>query len=293
MTPSDLPAGVGVGFKSRHFADILTTRPTLAFLEVHAENLMGAGGPVHAQLGRLAQDYALSIHGVGLNIGAPQPLDRTHLSRIRHVCERYQAASFSEHLAWSSHGENYFADLLPLPYTQATLDGVCDHIDAVQEALGRQMLLENPSTYVDFEGSTIEETAFLGEIVRRTGCGLLLDINNVFVSSVNHDRSARDYLATFPLHAVREIHLGGHHEDALSDGTPLLIDSHSAAVADPVWQLYADVVAASGPVPTLIEWDNDVPEWAVLYADVRRAQALAARIAVMSPNAARETTHDA
>lgn len=274
MKPAILPRGVGVGFKSRHFADILKTRPHLAFLEVHAENFMGDGGPPHAQLARLAEDYALSIHGVGLNIGAPAPLDRDHLARVKHLCERYDPASFSEHLAWSSHGENHFADLLPLPYTKETLDWVSAHVDEVQETLGRQLLLENPSTYVRFRDSTMAETDFLSALVERTGCGLLLDVNNVFVSATNHGTSAQGYLVNFPLHAVGEIHLGGHHADSLPDGSKLLIDSHSAAVADDVWDLFRSVIAQNGPLPTLIEWDNDVPEWSVLHADVR----LAARV---------------
>lgn len=279
MVPAELPSGVGVGFKSRHFADIIRTRPDLAFLEVHAENFMGEGGPPHAQLQRLCEDYALSIHGVGLNIGAPSPLDRPHLLRVRRLCERYAPASFSEHLAWSSHGRNHFADLLPLPYTSETLDWVSAHVEEVQDALGRQILLENPSTYVRFSDSTMTETEFLHALVERTGCGLLLDVNNVFVSATNHGTSARDYLAAFPLDAVGEIHLGGHHGDTLSDGSTLLIDSHSAEVADPVWSLFENVISQHGALPTLIEWDNDIPEWPVLHSEVKRAAGLMARAA--------------
>ena len=286
MNPAELPSGVGVGFKSRHFADIMRTRPRLAFFEVHAENFMGEGGPPHAQLTRLSQDYALSIHGVGLNIGAPAPLDRSHLARVKRLCDRYGPASFSEHLAWSSHGENHFADLLPLPYTEETLDWVSAHVDEVQNTIGRQLLLENPSTYVRFDDSTMAETAFLAALVERTGCGLLLDINNVFVSAVNHGTSAQDYLDEFPLDAVGEVHLGGHHADTLSDGSTLLIDSHSAAVTDPVWHLFEAVIALRGPLPTLIEWDNAVPEWPVLHAEAERAGAV---IAFAAHSAATQT----
>ena len=231
---------------------------------------MGAGGLPHAQLTALRADHALSIHGVGLSIGGEGPLDADHLARLRALCDRYQPESFSEHLAWSSHGAEYLNDLLPLPYTPATLDRVCDHVDRVQEALGRPMLLENPATYLLFAASTLPETEFLARIAARTGCGLLLDVNNVFVSCTNHRADPRAYLADFPMQAVAEIHLGGHAAEALPGG-PLLIDSHGAAVADPVWTLYAEVIARIGPRPTLVEWDNDLPDWPVLAAEAARA----------------------
>lgn len=268
-----LPAAAGLGFKPEHFADIRHLRPALGFFEVHAENYMGDGGPPHRQLSALRADYALSLHGVGLSIGGSGPLDAAHLARLRALIDRYQPESFSEHLAWSSHGSAYLNDLLPLPYTPATLDLVCDHIDAVQEALGRRMLLENPSTYILFDQSRLAETEFLRQVVRRTGCGLLLDVNNVFVSATNHRSDPRAYLADFPLQAVAEIHLGGHAEEALPSG-PLLIDAHGSPVADPVWALYAEVIAAIGPQPTLIEWDNDVPPFATLLAEAARADAV-------------------
>lgn len=268
-----LPAAAGLGFKPEHFADIRQLRPDLGFFEVHAENYMGDGGVPHRQLAALRADYGLSLHGVGLSIGGAGPLDAAHLARLRVLVDRYQPESFSEHLAWSSHGAEYLNDLLPLPYTPATLDLVCEHIDRVQEALGRQMLLENPSTYILFEQSSLTETEFLRQVVRRTGCGLLLDVNNVFVSATNHRSDPRAYLADFPLQAVAEIHLGGHAEEALPSG-PLLIDAHGSPVADPVWVLYAEVIAAIGPQPTLIEWDNDVPPFATLLAEAARADAV-------------------
>ncbi|MBS9477014.1 MNIO family bufferin maturase [Ancylobacter radicis] len=279
MISSSLPRGPGVGFKPEHFAAIAAAPQPVGFFEVHAENYMGAGGPPHAQLGRLRADYALSIHGVGLSIGSMQPLDREHLSRLRALCERYQPESFSEHLAWSSHDSVFLNDLLPLPYTPATLHHVAGHIDLVQETLGRQMLLENPATYLTFAQSTLEETDFLAELVRRTGCGLLLDINNVFVAATNHHLDARAYLARFPLTAVREIHLSGHSETVDDQGAPLLIDSHDTPVKDPVWALYEEVIARTGPIATLIEWDNDVPEWPVLRAEAEAAGALLAHAA--------------
>lgn len=268
-----LPASAGVGFKPEHFDQIRATTPRVGFLEVHAENYMGAGGLPHHQLGQLRRDHALSIHGVGLSIGGADALNRDHLARLKALCDRYQPDSFSEHLAWSSHGGDYLNDLLPLPYTEETLGQVCQHISQVQEVLGRRMLLENPSTYVFFEQSTIPETEFLAEVVRRTGCGLLLDVNNVFVSATNHRTDAMAYLAAFPIEAVGEIHLGGHTEEELPSG-PLLIDAHGTPVADPVWSLYAAVLTWTGPVPTLIEWDNDVPPWSDLLAEVLRAQSL-------------------
>jgi uncharacterized protein (UPF0276 family) len=268
-----LPASAGIGFKPEHFDHIRAASPRIGFLEVHAENYMGAGGLPHHQLGLLRRDHALSIHGVGLSIGGSDALNPDHLARLKALCDRYQPDSFSEHLAWSSHGGDYLNDLLPLPYTAETLDHVCRHVSQVQEVLGRRMLLENPSTYVLFEQSTLPETEFLAEVVRRTGCGLLLDVNNVFVSATNHRTDALAYLADFPIHAVGEIHLGGHAEEALPSG-PLLIDAHGTPVADPVWALYASVLAQTGPRPTLIEWDNDVPPWPELLAEAQRAQTL-------------------
>ena len=267
---SQLPAAAGVGFKPEHFADIRAMSPDLGFFEIHAENYMGAGGAPHAMLEALRADYALSLHGVGLSIGGARGLDVDHLKRLRALVDRYQPESFSEHLAWASHGGDYLNDLLPLPYTPETLSLVCDHVDQVQEALGRRMLLENPATYVLFHDSTIPEAEFLREVVRRTGCGLLLDVNNVFVSTTNHRTDARRYLADFPLEAVGEIHLGGHAEEELPSG-PLLIDNHGAEVAEPVWVLFEEVIAKTGPLPSLIEWDNDVPAFPVLLADAVRA----------------------
>ncbi|OJY34448.1 MAG: hypothetical protein BGP11_17585 [Rhodobacterales bacterium 65-51] len=272
MQPA-LPAAAGLGFKPEHFPAIRDTRPALGFFEVHAENYMGAGGPPHRMLTALRQDYALSLHGVGLSIGGAGRLNADHLARLRALVDRYQPESFSEHLAWSSHGTDYLNDLLPLPYTPETLNVVCDHIDEVQTVLGRRMLLENPSTYVIFEQSEIPETAFLTEIARRTGCGLLLDVNNVFVSCTNHRMDPRAWLADFPLHLAGEIHLGGHAEEELPSG-PLLIDAHGSPVADPVWALFAETVMRSGPLPTLIEWDNDVPIFAELMAEADRASVI-------------------
>jgi uncharacterized protein len=273
---ANLPARAGVGFKPAHFRDILAAPQPLGFFEVHAENYMGAGGPPHAQLGSLRERYALSIHGVGLSIGSTEPLDREHLALLKALCARYEPESFSEHLAWSSHDGVYFNDLLPLPYTPQTLALVAEHIDEVQTALGRTMLLENPSSYFRLAESVIPEVDFLAELARRTGCGLLLDVNNVFVSAKNNGTDPRSYLEGFPLDRVEEIHLGGHAREADDAGQTLLIDAHGSPVADEVWTLYADVVARTGPVATLIEWDNDVPDWPTLVAQAIAAEKILA-----------------
>ena len=268
MPPHRLESGsVGVGFKAEHFDAVMESRPSLGFFEIHAENYIGAGGPPHRRLEAIRARYPLSLHGVGLSIGSPGPLDRAHLARLVAVAERYQPAIVSEHLAWSTHEGAFFNDLLPLPYTEETLERVCEHIDIVQTALKRTMLLENPSTYVAFAETTMGETEFLAEIVRRTGCGLLLDVSNIFVSATNHGYDPRLYLAGFPLAAVGEIHLAGCADDTDDAGFPLLIDAHDTPVRDAVWLLYAETIQRLGPTPTLIEWDNDVPEWPKLFGE--------------------------
>lgn len=268
-----LPNGVGVGYKPQHFQDILNTPAPVTWLEIHAENYMGAGGRPLAQLRALSEHFAMSVHGVGLSIGSQGRLDRDHLARLKHLNDWLAPASFSEHLAWSTHDTGFYNDLLPLPYTNTTLRTVCDHIDEVQETLGRQMLLENPSSYLAFAESTMDEISFLHAVTKRTGCGLLLDVNNVFVSATNLQMDARAYIDAFPLDKVGEIHLGGHDEDHDDHGAPLLIDSHGTEVADPVWALYAHTLKKGGAKPTLIEWDTDVPDWHVLVAEAKRAEA--------------------
>jgi uncharacterized protein len=275
---TSLPPRAGVGLKPEHYRAILDTSPDIGWFEIHAENYMGEGGPPHHFLGAIRERYPVSLHGVGLSIGGSGPLDREHLDRLKALIARYEPASFSEHLAWSSHDNVYLNDLLPLPYTEETLARVCEHIDEVQERLGRRMLLENPSTYVAFAGAAMSEIEFLREVVRRTSCGLLLDVNNVFVQSVNHGFDAAAFIDEFPVEHVGEIHLGGHAADSDDDGSALLIDDHGRAVADPVWALYAHALSRAGAKPTLIEWDNDVPGWEVLFAEAKRADcAIAAR----------------
>lgn len=279
FTPSRFPANLlrpraGAGFKAEHLDIILQSDAEAAFFEVHAENYMGKGGAPHAQLAELRNKYALSVHGVGLSIGAPGALDKQHLARLKAVIDRYQPSLVSEHLAWSTHDDTYYNDLLPVPYTHDVLNRVCMHIDEVQETLARQILLENPSTYVLFENSEMSEVEFITQIAQRTGCGLLLDVNNVYISATNHHYSAVDYLNRFPVHLVREIHLAGHATDEDSFGNPLLIDAHDRPVADAVWALYQHLIAISGAIPTLIEWDNDVPAWPILAAEMQAANAI-------------------
>jgi uncharacterized protein (UPF0276 family) len=273
-TPRTLPAAVGIGYKAPYFSGLMADPGPVTWLEIHAENYMGAGGRPLAQLRALAERFPISLHGVGLSIGGERPLDTDHLARLRHLCDWLNPASFSEHLAWSTHDTGFLNDLLPLPYTAATLARVCTHIDQLQEVLGRRMLLENPASYLAFTETAMEEVTFLAQIARRTGCGLLLDVNNVFVSTTNQGWDARAYIDAFPLHAVGEIHLGGHDTDADEHGRPLLIDSHGRAVIDPVWALYAHTIARGGPRPTLIEWDNDLPPLPMLMAEAARAHAI-------------------
>ncbi|SDZ99969.1 DUF692 domain-containing protein [Rubrimonas cliftonensis] len=266
-TAPALPARAGVCFKPQHWPAIEAEAPEVGFFEVHAENYMGEGGPPHRMLEALRARWPLSLHGVGLSIGGAGALDRDHLVRLRALVDRYAPASFSEHLAWSSHDGVFFNDLLPLPYDEATLGRVCAHVEQAQEALGLRLLLENPSAYVAFESATMAETDFLAEVVRRTGCGLLLDVNNVYVSATNQGFAPAAYLDAFPLAAVGEVHVAGHAVEVGADGSRLLIDSHDRRVDAAVWALYGRVVAMTGPLPTLVEWDAEIPELDILLAE--------------------------
>ncbi|NSX11614.1 DUF692 domain-containing protein [Pseudomonas lini] len=271
---SGLPPRSGLGLKTGHFGEVLGAQPDIGFFEVHAENYMVAGGPFHHFLGLIREHYPLSLHGVGLSIGAEGPLDNQHLQRLAALIERYQPQSFSEHLAWSSHGPVFLNDLLPLAYDAPTLNRVCEHIDQVQSILKRPMLLENPATYLAFQRSTIDEADFISEVIRRTGCGLLLDVNNVYVSCINHQRDPLAYIDALPLHSVGEIHLAGFAEDTDSLGDRLLIDDHGAPIDNAVWTLYKRVLERIGPIATLIERDNQLPAFSVLHAEARQADEL-------------------
>lgn len=269
-----IPARAGVGLKPEHYWTILETRPEIGFFEVHAENYMGQGGPPHRYLSAIAALYPLSLHGVGLSIGGNRPLDQTHLRRLKEVVQRYNPVLFSEHLAWSTHDAGFFNDLLPLPYTASTLQHVCEHIDEVQTTLTRQMLLENPSTYLRFAESTYSEGEFIAEVAKRTGCGLLLDVNNVFVASINQGGDPVQYLNGYPISKVQEIHLAGYKQESDEKESLLLIDTHDRPVSEVVWSLFEETIRRTGPMATLIEWDADVPSWATLQAEATRAESL-------------------
>lgn len=270
-----LPAQAGVGFKPRHFDELQADPMPPGFVEVHAENYMGAGGMPHAQLTALRERLPLSLHGVGLSLGSQAPPDRAHLDRLAKLIARYQPAAFSEHLAWSTHDGRFFNDLLPLSYDTQTLLRVCAHIDQVQERLKLWMLLENPSTYLEFQGSSYSEPDFIAAVVQRTGCALLLDVNNVYVSCHNNRHDPLAYLAALPMDAVQQVHLAGHAEERdPNGGDSLLIDHHGAPVADAVWALYAHALAMTGPVATLIEWDTHIPAYATLREQAQRADAI-------------------
>jgi uncharacterized protein len=270
--PAAPPLRCGVGLKPSHYAAILERRPDVGFFEVHAENYMGDGGPPHRYLEAIRASYPISVHGVGLSIGGARPLDRDHLARLARLVGRYDPCLVSEHLAWSAHEIGVLNDLLPLPYTEETLAHVVRQVDAMQTAIGRHVLLENPATYLRFAHSPIPEPEFLAEVARRSGCGLLLDVTNVYVSSVNHGLDPLAYLDGFPFDRVEEIHLAGFGRGSATAGRPLLIDTHGCAVAPVVWSLYSHVVARLGPVPSLVEWDNDIPAWDLLHAEAERAE---------------------
>lgn len=268
----NLSRSTGIGLKPEYFQEIIETKPDIGFFEIHAENYMVAGGPFHFYLERIRQDYPLSIHGVGLSIGGKDDLDQKHLSRLADLIDRYQPELFSEHLAWSSHQGVFFNDLLPIPYTQKTLQQVCDHLNQTQDYLKRNILLENPSTYIQFYSSTYSEPDFLCEVIKRTGCGLLLDVNNLFVSCSNHSLDPIAALHSMPIKAVEEIHLAGFSIDLSDQNDIIIIDSHDSDIADEVWALYKTTIELTGILPTLIERDQNIPALQVLLAEAQYAQ---------------------
>lgn len=273
---SSLPPGAGIGLKQQHVRELLEARPAVAFLEVHAENYMTAGGASHWDLTRLRERYPLSIHGVGLSIGSAAGLDDAHLDRLTTLLNRYEPASFSEHLAWSSHDGTFFNDLLPVPFNCAFLRRICRHVDQVQSRLGRRILIENPATYVEFECSEIPEAEFLSELVRSTGCGLLLDVSNAYLSAINHGRDLDTYIDALPLDAVGEVHVAGFAEDTDDLGARLLIDTHGAPIDAAVWSLLGALLRRIGAVPVLIERDNNVPPLLELLQEAEQAARLLA-----------------
>ncbi len=273
-----LPSRSGLGLKAPHYREILDDRPDIGWFELHPENYMGAGGPPHRYLGEIRRHYPLSMHGVGLSLGSADGIDPQHLAALAQLVARYQPEQVSEHLAWSHFNGVYLNDLLPLPYDDESLQRVSDNIDRVQQALGRTILIENPSAYIGFRDNSYSEPEFLAELVQRSGCGLLLDVNNVYVSACNQGFDALAYLAAMPMAAVAEIHLAGHALQEI-DGTEVRIDDHGSPVIDPVWNLHRQTLALLGrPVPVLIEWDTNVPEFEVLMAEASRADAIAGEL---------------
>lgn len=270
---SPIPAQAGVGLRLTHIAELAgestDAKRRVPWLEVHSETFLNAGGPRLAMLQDVRSRYPLSCHGVGLSLGSAQGVDAAHLKRLAHLFDRVKPVLVSDHLSWSVVDGAYLNDLLPLPYTEETLAIVCANVARTQDALGQQILIENPSLYLSFIESNIPEWEFLRRVVRNTGCGLLLDVNNIYVSATNNAFDASHYLAEIPAEAVGEIHLAGH---SVEDG--VLIDTHSTYVCDPVWELYRDAIRRIGPRPTLIEWDMDVPEFAELQREAARAQAI-------------------
>jgi len=271
--PTDpIPACAGIGLRSAHVHEILETQPALGWVEVHSENYFGRGIPRH-YLERIRARYPISLHGVGLSVGSTDPLSREHLRALRELIADIDPLFVSEHLSWSSVGGRYLNDLLPLPYTEEALAHVSARIDAIQMQLGRQLLIENISSYLQFEHSAIPEWEFLAELADRSGCAVLLDVNNIYVSACNHGFDAARYLQAIPVTAVREMHLAGFTRKRF-DGGEILIDTHNRRVVPEVWRLYEAAVARFGAVPTLIEWDTDLPPLAVLLDEARRAQSI-------------------
>ena len=259
----------GIGLRFPHHRFVAETRPKVAWLEVHTENYMGGGTPL-TYLDRIRAEYPISLHGVGLSLGSAEGLDPEHLNRVRDVAARVQPAFVSEHLSWSVLGGTYLADLLPLPMTEDALETVCRHVDQVQDVLGRKLLIENPSSYLQYEHSTIPEPQFLTCVAQRTGCGILCDVNNVYVSATNHGWDAGRYLTELPASAVEEIHLAGHAAKKIG-GHTILIDDHGSRVREAVWQLYGEALKLFGPIPTMIEWDNNIPDFSVLAEEASQA----------------------
>lgn len=273
MARLTIPASAGIGLRFQHHQAVLEERPQVPWLEVHPENYMG-GGKALAYLESIRRDYPLSLHGVGLSLGSADGIDERHLGRLGDLIDRIEPAMVSEHLSWSAVGGSHFADLLPLPMTQEALDVVCSNVDRVQERLGRRILLENPSTYLRYRHSVIPEWEFISAVAAQTGCGILCDVNNIFVSARNHEFDAGRYLRALPADRIGEIHLAGHRRRTFDDGREILIDDHGSRVCDEVWALYATAVELFGRVPTLIEWDTDVPPLATLLDEAARAQML-------------------
>ena len=277
-------AQAGIGLRFQHHEAVIEIQPDVAWLEVHTENYMGGGAPLR-YLETIRRDYPISLHGVGLSLGSTAGLDQAHLGRVRTVVDRIEPGLVSEHLSWSIASQRYLADLLPLPMTEEALAVVCRHVEEVQTALARQILVENPSSYLRYRHSTIPECQFLAAVAQRTGCGVLCDVNNLYVSACNHGWDAAAYLAALPPTAVGEIHLAGHTLRVLDGGIALRIDDHGSRVIPEVWSLYEEALRRFGPVPTLIEWDTDVPPLRTLVDEASKAAAMLAHREGVTRNA--------
>jgi uncharacterized protein (UPF0276 family) len=269
-----VPASAGIGLRAVHHHDVLDGAPPVGWFEAHSENYFAAGGPVIAALERIRERYPLSLHGVGLSLGSTDPLDAAHLAHLRRVIARFEPGLVSEHLSWSSSGGRFANDLLPLPYTEEALAHVGARIAEVQERLGRQILIENVSSYLQFSGSEMTEWEFVAGVAARSGCAILLDLNNIYVAARNHGFDAYRYLHSMPLAAVRELHLAGHTAVPCDGGGELLIDTHGGPVCAAVWDLYRAALRRFGPLPTLIEWDTDIPSLAILTDEAAKADAI-------------------
>jgi hypothetical protein len=271
--PGPIPAQAGIGLRAEHYSNMLETRPSIGWLEVHPENYFGAGGKPRYFLHKLRAHYPLSFHGVGLSLGSTDPLNQAHLGRLKELIQDFQPALVSEHISWGSVGERYLNDLLPLPYTEEALDHMVQRVSQVQNFLGRQILVENVSSYLQYRVSSIPEWEFVAEVAKRSGCGILLDVNNIYVNARNHGFPAKAFLEAIPRAPVQEIHLAGFTVNRLGEGE-ILIDTHNQRVCEDVWQLYAQAVQRFGPVPTLIEWDADLPALDVLLAEADKADSI-------------------
>ena len=272
--PYKIPARAGIGLRAAHYGEVLKQRPAVGWLEVHSENFFGDGGEHLYFLEQIRAHYPLSLHGVGLSLGSTDAFDDIHLTKLKRLIQRFQPALVSEHVCWGSVGDRHLNDLLPLPYTEEALEHMVDRVSQVQDILGRQILIENVSSYLEFAVSDIPEWEFVAAIAQRTGCGILLDVNNIYVNARNHNFAAELYLDAIPAQHVQEIHLAGFSVNTV-DNTEILIDTHSRPVADAVWALYQQTLQRFGQVPTLIEWDLDLPPLAILLAQAQRADAIA------------------
>ncbi len=273
LGPRSIPVRAGIGLRAEHYDAVLETRPPVGWLEVHSENYFGAGGKPLAVLEQVRAHYPLSLHGVGLSLGSTDPLDASHLAKLKQLIRRFEPALVSEHLSWGSVGGRFLNDLLPLPYTEEALQHLIMRVSQVQDVLGRQILIENISSYLEYADSSLTEWDFLAQLAQRAGCGVLLDVNNIYVSACNHGFDPHVYLRAIPHHVVQEIHLAGFTVNRFEDGE-ILIDTHNQPVHPAVWALYRQAIQHLGPIPTLIEWDSDLPELAVLVGEAQQADAI-------------------